>query len=76
VLGPVEKAWMRFAEVLGRINTRIILTVLYCLVMTPVGLLRRWLADPLDRKMRDGSSTVWVSRPRAPVDPERYRQQF
>jgi hypothetical protein len=76
VLGPVEKAWMRFAEVLGRINTRIILTALYCLVMTPVGLVRRWLADPLDRKMRDGSPTVWVPRPRAPVDPERYRQQF
>ena len=76
VLGPVEKAWMRFAEVLGRINTRIILTVLYCVVMTPVGLVRRWLADPLDRKMRDGSSTVWVPRPRVPVDPERYRQQF
>ena len=35
---------MRFAEVLGRINTRIILTVLYYLVITPVGLVRRWLA--------------------------------
>jgi Saxitoxin biosynthesis operon protein SxtJ len=76
VLGPVEKAWMRFAEVLGRINTRIILTVLYCVVMTPIGLVRRWLSDPLDRKMHDGRSSVWVTRERAPVDPERYRQQF
>jgi hypothetical protein len=76
VLGPVERAWMRFAEVLGRINTRIILTLLYCVVITPVGLVRRWLADPLDRKMRDGRPSVWVTRTRAPVDPARYRQQF
>lgn len=76
ILGPVERGWMRFAEVLGRINTRIILALVYCLVITPVGLVRRWLADPLDRRMRDGRKTVWVTRARAPVDPTRYRQQF
>ncbi len=76
VLAPVERVWMRFAEVLGRINTRIILTVLYCLVITPVGLVRRWLQDPLDRRMKDGRASVWVARPRQPVDPARYRQQF
>jgi Saxitoxin biosynthesis operon protein SxtJ len=76
ILTPVERWWMRFAEALGRVNTRIILTVLYCLVITPVGLVRRWLGDPLDRRMRDGRSSVWILRPRAPVDPERYRQQF
>jgi hypothetical protein len=76
LLGPVERGWMRFADVLGRINTRIILGLLYCLVITPVGLVRRWVADPLDRRMRDGRPSVWVTRPRAPVDPTRYRQQF
>jgi hypothetical protein len=76
ILAPVERWWMRFAEALGRVNTRIILTVLYCLVITPVGLVRRLVGDPLDRRMRDGRSSVWILRPRAPVDPERYRQQF
>lgn len=76
VLGPVERVWMRFAEVLGRVNTRIILTVFYLLVMTPVGLVRRWIADPLDRKMRDGRPSTWVVRERQPLDPGRYRQQF
>lgn len=76
VLAPVERAWMRFAEVLGRINTRIILTVLYALVITPIGLVRRAFGDPLDRRMHDGRDSVWVRRPPAPVDPARYRQQF
>ena len=57
-------------------NTRIILTVLYALVITPIGLVRRAFGDPLDRRMRDGRDSVWVRRPQAPVDPARYRQQF
>ena len=76
VLAPVEHAWMRFAEVVGRVNTRIILTVLYALVFTPIRLIRRAFGDPLDRRMRDGRASVWVRRPPAPVDPARYRQQF
>jgi hypothetical protein len=76
VLGPVERSWMRFAGVMGRINTRIILALLYCLVITPVGIVRRWLGDPLDRRMQDGKASVWVARPRGSVDPTRYRQQF
>ncbi len=49
ILAPVERAWMRFAEVMGRVNSRIILTAAYYLVVTPVGIVRRWLRDPLDR---------------------------
>ncbi|MCW5890256.1 MAG: hypothetical protein KIT14_06855 [bacterium] len=76
VLGPVERRWMRFAEVLGRINARIILSVFWVLVMTPVGLVRRLFGDPLDRSMRSGQTSVWVRRPVEPVDVDRYRQQF
>jgi hypothetical protein len=76
LLAPVERAWMRFAEVIGRINTRIILTLLYYVVFTPVGIVRRWLRDPLDRAMHDGRGSVWVRRPATPADPARYRQQF
>jgi hypothetical protein len=76
LLRPVERAWMAMAEVLGRINTRIILTTLYFLVVTPVGWLRRRGEDPLNRRMRDGSPSNWILREPKPVDPARYRQQF
>jgi hypothetical protein len=76
LLGPVERAWMAMAEVLGRINTRIILTTLFFVIFTPIGWIRRWSEDPLNRRMRDGRPSNWIPRERRPVDPARYRNQF
>ena len=76
LLAPVERAWMAMAEVLGRINTRIILTVIFYAIVTPLGWVRRWRHDPLNRRMHDGRSSNWVRRERVPVDPARYRHQF
>ncbi len=76
LLAPVERGWMAMAEVLGRINTRLILTVLFFAVITPVGMVRRWREDPLDRRMHDGRPSNWIRRDRKPVDPDRYRHQF
>lgn len=48
-------AWWRFAKVLGYVNARILLTVLFGLVLTPLGLLWRITGkDPLARKR-----TLW-----------------
>lgn len=76
ILGPVQRGWMAFATVLGHINTRIILTVLYYLVMTPVGLVMRLFRDPLDRSLKDTRDSQWIRREREPVDVARYERQF
>ncbi len=76
ILGPVHKGWMAFATVLGHINTRIILTVVYYLVMTPIGLVMRLFRDPLNRSLRDRTPTQWVKCESRPVDLERYERQF
>ena len=76
ILGPVQRAWMAFATVLGHVNTRIILTVLFYLVMTPVGLILRLFRDPLDRSLRDRRDTQWIKRESGPIEPERYERQF
>jgi hypothetical protein len=75
-LGPIEKAWMGFAMVLAWINTRIILTVLFFVAFTPVGLVRRMFSDSLDRKFRDGRSTYWLPRERKPAGRVQYERQF
>jgi hypothetical protein len=75
-LGPVERGWMGMAAVLGAINSRIILGVLYYVVLAPVGLVMRRFRDPLDRRLDDGRPTNWIKRPPEPVDPARYEQQF
>jgi hypothetical protein len=77
VLAPVERGWMRFAGVLAYVNTRIILGVVFYLVLVPIGVLRRLLkGDPLGRHVDPNTTSHWVKREPAAVDPESYRRQF
>lgn len=47
-LGPVERAWMAFARVLSRITTPIAMGLIYLIVLSGVGVLRRRLgSNPL-----------------------------
>jgi len=61
-LGPVERAWMRLAHLISKVTTPIVMGVMYLLVLTPVGLLRRMFgANPLVHEA--ASSSYWHSRP-------------
>lgn len=56
-LQPVYKVWMRFGLILSRITTPIIMGLVFFLVITPTGLIRRLLsADPMARNFDDGES--------------------
>ena len=74
-LGPVERAWLAVGAVLAWVNTRIILTLLFYVVVTPVALVMRLFRDPLERRIDRGSASYWVRRPAA-IDPKSYEQQF
>src|SRR5881409_2513058 len=76
VLAPVQRVWMRAGALLGEVNSRIILTVLFYGVFAPLGIVMRRIRDPLDRSWRDGRASNWIRRPREPVDPARYERQF
>ena len=56
-LRPVYKVWMQFGLILSRITTPIIMGLVFFLVITPTGLIRRLLsADPMARNFDDGES--------------------
>ena len=56
-LNPVYKIWMKIGHVLGWINTRIILSILFYIVFMPFGLIIRLFGvDLLKRKIEDSSS--------------------
>src|SRR5687768_14599537 len=58
ILTPIHRWWMKLAEVLGWINTRLILIVVYYLLVTPIGVVMRLFGrSPLaiDRKAK----TYW-----------------
>lgn len=50
-LKPVYIVWMRFAGILGWINTRIILMVIFYLIFLPIGLIMRVFNDPMRRRL-------------------------
>lgn len=48
VLAPVNRIWLKISDVLGWINTRIIMGIMYFLLIVPIGLLLKLLGkDPL-----------------------------
>ena len=62
-LGPVERAWMGLAHLISRVTTPIVMGVMYLVVLTPVGLLRRMFGgNPLVHQPHNQS--YWHSRPK------------
>lgn len=76
VLGPVQRGWMKMAMFLGHVNTRIILTLMYYVVITPVGFIMGFFRDPLARSWKDAEASNWIKRNPEPVDPATYERQF
>jgi hypothetical protein len=64
-----HKGWMTLGHVLGWINTRLILGVIFYAVVTPIGIVRRLLGkDPMGRKIEPEVDTYRVVRsPRQPT---------
>ena len=75
-LAPARRRWMAMATVVGAFNARVILTLAYYLIVTPVGLAMRLVArDPLDRRLKTGES-YWHRRPPEPAPSrDRYARQ-
>ena len=61
----VHRGWMAAGEALGWINTRIILSVIFYALVTPMGILmRRFGGDPLHRRFEPDATTYRVPKSR------------
>jgi Saxitoxin biosynthesis operon protein SxtJ len=62
-LAPIHRGWMWIGHVLGWINTRIILGVIFYGLITPIGIVFRMLGkDTMRQSFSDTSSTYRVNR--------------
>ena len=63
-LGSVYRGWMAVGHVLGWVNTRVILGVIFYGMFTPIGLLRRFLGakDSMHRMFEPEADTYRVVR--------------
>ena len=62
-LVPVYKIWMGLATVLGWINTRILLGLIFYLIFTPIGLVMRLSGrDSLTQRIDRAANSYWVDK--------------
>ncbi len=72
-LGGVERAWMKIAHAISKVTTPIFMGIVYFVVLTPVGVIRRVAgANPLVHRADKGS--YWVRRPS--MDEEKLRRRI
>ena len=75
-LGPVQRGWLRMGQALGWVNSRIVLSLLFFVVVLPLGLLMRLFGkDPIARK-RDPAATSYRIPSAAPPDPKSMEKPF
>ncbi len=71
-----NKAWMKLAEGLSFVSTRIILAFVFFLVLTPIGLIKRAMGwDPLHRRSQS-SDSYWHPYSKRQLDPRHYEKMF
>jgi len=67
-LSWIYKWWMALGHIMGWINTRIILGVVFYLVVTPIGRIRRLLGkDPMGREIRTDLNSYRIIRTPRPA---------
>jgi hypothetical protein len=73
-LGPVERAWMSLAHAISRVTTPVFMGIVYFLILTPTGLLRRGISRQSISPDRS-KTTFWVDRPRMEREALRRRME-
>ena len=77
LLRPIQKGWLRIGGVLGYVNMRILLSLIFYAVLTPIGWLRRIAGnDPLQRRFDKKALSYWIETTTETSDLTRYKRQF
>ena len=77
LLGPLNKLWLRFGLLLNRIVSPVVLGIMFYVVVTPMGWLKRMLGKDnlyLTSNRQDGS--YWIKRDPPGPKPDSLNNQF
>jgi len=76
VLVWLNRLWMRLAEALSFVSTRVVLGLVFFLAVTPTGVVKRLTGwDPLGRR-RSRRESYWVPYPERQRDPKHFEKMF
>ena len=76
VLKPVYILWMTFAVILGWVMTRVILGVVFYLIITPIGLITRFIGEDFLALKAKKLESYWNHRDSTMELNQDYRKQF
>ena len=77
LLTGVYVRWMKFADVIGRFNAKVILSLIYTLIFTLFrGLLFLFRKNLLQKKFDSSLDSYWSDHEPVESDPKRYEKQF
>jgi len=77
LLAPLNRAWMAFGLLLGRIISPLVMGLIFFGVVTPIALLARLRGvDPMRRRFDPGAKTYWIERDPPGPDPATMERQF
>ena len=72
-----HRLWMALALVLGYFMSRLLLTILFFIVLTPIGLMLRLFGkDILNEKIQQDKESYWIKREKRDHSPDRYEKLF
>jgi hypothetical protein len=76
-LGPLNRLWMRLGLLLHRVVSPIMLSIMFFLVITPMGLVMRALRkDPLRLRFEPQTGSYWIPRQPPGPQPKDLPEQF
>lgn len=77
ILKNLFSCWMMFVRFLGKINTFILLTLVYFLIIGPLAIFFKLIKkDLLDTKFPDSKKSFWIKKQRKVLKEKDYEQQF
>ena len=63
MLSPLNKAWIKLGEILGRIVAPVVMALVYFIILTPISLLVRLFGkDLIGMKFSNDIKSYWVKR--------------
>lgn len=72
-----QKLWMGLAVVIGFFMSRLILTILFYMVITPIGIIVKLLGkDVLNERIDKKAVSYWINRPAEAKTEESYENQY
>ncbi|HTN44647.1 MAG TPA: SxtJ family membrane protein [Nitrospiria bacterium] len=77
VIRPIYIGAMKISIILGWINTRVLLILIYFLLLSPLCVvLRIFGRNSLDEKIEPHKESYWIRREKVPFDKKSYERQF